>query len=405
MCLLKATPGALQPLHGGHNAISQHRRYRDRLLAQIARRSATPYPTAITTAQLEREKGRYLSSFGVQAAIMFDVWRARFGREEAERRLEWAEQMPRTPLDHENFVAPPLSFFNKPRSTSGLRKICRLGMIETMWHVIARDLVVAQHHPGPHIGDWKGRGRDQQLGLILSALKSSRQAVVCADIVSAFASVNLDAVYQLPYLPEHLIRRAIDYRSHSFVRRERSEYERFIAQYTRENADEVERPPSGLLEGSPASNAIFSVLMDDLPDHMGEGIQTFIYCDNIILIAPSITRALRAKDALARYLTGHRAGPFDIRSTVAPARAHFDHLGYSVQKRGRSCPEVGLSLAASSKLGARLEDESTELDETLKWLFTSYRQCTPDLMAGYVQWVLDEACARSWKPLPISKSN
>ncbi len=376
--------------------IAQQTRYRRSLQKTIARHSAVPNRGVIANAQLERERERYLSSHAVQSIALLDGWRRILKVPEATQRWAEAQQVPICAYDYRRFRSAPLSFFHKPRSTGGVRKICRIGDIERMWHVMARDLVVAQHRPRPHIGDWLGRGRDWQIDQIRSVLTSPRQAVVSADIVKAFASVNVAAVYDLPYLPEPLIRRVIDSRSHRFVRRERSEYAYEVHKVACNDHDgALERSPSGLLEGSPTSNAVFSVLMDDLPDQLGEGIHAFVYCDNIILIAPSMLRALQARDALARYLAGHRAGPFEIRSTVTTARVHFEHLGYSIQQRDGSPPEIGLSISGSNKLGARIDNQDVSLEETMTWLRASYGSCSRELMDTYVQRVVDEVGFRS----------
>lgn len=371
--------------------IAQDRRFRRRLLERIALHTAMPHRGVIASSLLEREKERYLLAIAVQREVLANILRDDRSLDAAQKRLKLAQASPLLPCDYRGFLAPPVSFFHKPRSTSGLRKICRFNHLEKMWHVMARDLIVAQHRPRPHIGDWSGRGRDSQIDQILATLKSSRQAVVSADIRQAFASVNIDAVYELPYLPEPLIRGAIDYRSHSFVRRERSEYVRIVDLVSRDNHDEVERCPSGLLEGSPASNAIFSVLMDDLPSHVGEDIHVFVYCDNIVLIAPSMSRAQRAQETLARYLSGHPAGPFDVISAVTSARTHFDHLGYSIRREPRSKPEVSLSLASWNRFGKNLEADDFELEDMVQWLSASYSRCSSPNMADLIREINDEA--------------
>jgi hypothetical protein len=379
-------------------SLARQQRYRRSLLKTIGRRSAHRDHTDIGIALREREISRYLNSHAVQSVALRSIFRRDQSPEKSDAWWTDNQCAPVVPFDYRRSRYHPILFYHKPRTTSGLRKLCVLPPVLKMWHTLASDLVFAQHQPGPHIGEWKGRGREWQMDRLLKSLVSPNQAVVWADIKRAFASVNIDALYELPYLPEQLIRRAIDYRSHSFVRVERREHWRDVSYYARHNAEEVERSPSGLMEGSPASNAIFSVLMDDLPDHLEEGIQAFIYCDNIILIAPTMSRALRAQEALVRYLAGHRAGPFDIRSSVSQASQHFEHLGYSILTREGPQHEVGLSIPACNKLGARIEDERFNPAEALKWLAQSYRHCSPDQMAGYVQRIFDEVTFRSRTP-------
>lgn len=246
--------------------------------------------------------------------------------------------------------------------------MCTLPHTLKMWHVLAKDLITAQHRPRPHIGDWPGLGRDNQIAQIAAAIRSDEQAVVVADVVRAFPTVSINAVYDLPYLPEAMTRRTIDYRSLRFTDGYRSA--RLWGVPSRVH-DDLEMAPSGLLEGSPVSNAIFSVLLDDLPDHLNETILAFVYCDNIILVAPSNSQAREAANHLVRYFADHRAGPFEVRHEVRSLRHGFDHLGYSVARCGE-VTRVGLAPKSWEKLMGRLEDQSVPCDDTLLWLGASF---------------------------------
>lgn len=368
--------------------LPQQRRYHRRLLAKIAARSAMANDSDIARTQQAREIDRYLSSHAVQSAIRYTNWRRSLGEREALRHWASAQATPVLPHDYRRFRAPTVPFFNKPRSTSGFRKVCAFGDIEKMWHIMARDLIVAQHRPRPHIGDWLGRGRDWQIDQIVSTLNSPRQTVVSADVVSAFAKVNVEIIYELPYLPEPLIRKALDYRSHRFVRRERSEYQHSVSKaYSRGAREDLERSPSGLMEGSPASNALFSVLLDDLPDHLEESIGAFVYCDNIILVAPTMSCALRAQEALARYLAGHRAGPFEMRSAVMEVSQRFEHLGYSLRRLPAMPPDVGISRNGWLRFADRLYAEPRDLEGAFAWLRASYGRCYRSNLTEFIQLV------------------
>ncbi len=373
--------------------VAQHHRFRRRLQKQIAQRSLARDSGAIGAGLLERETERYLSSHAVHSSVLFGIWQREYKSPEAARLWALAQQAPICPYNYRRFRSAPVTFFHKARTTEGVRKICRFQDVEKMWHVIARDLIVAQHQPRSHIGDWLGRGRDWQIDQIRAVLTSSTQVVVSADITRAFASVNIDAVYELPYLPEPLIRRAIDYREHRFVRRERSEYARefYLATRGRSNDGDLERSPSGLMEGSPASNAVFSVLLDDLPDHLDEGIHVFVYCDNIILIAPSMSRALQAREALARYLIEHRAGPFGIRSCIGTVGEGFDHVGYRLWKTRTGEADVGISRSGWLKLVDRLFAPDADAEEMTKWLKASYGKCSGRSLASFMIFVREHA--------------
>lgn len=361
----------------------EHRRFKRRLLVQIARR-ATAASNPISAELLRRERSRFLGSHAVQCATLYDIWVEELGTAEATQRWKAAQIRPVVPKDICRFRSPPVEWCNMPRRTSGFRKICKFSDVEKMWHRMARDLITSQHEPRAHVGDWPGRGRDQQINSLVSAVKSGRQAVVCADIRRAFASVNTDAAYDLHFLPEPMIRRAIDHRTHSFVRRERRRFAEAIALAM---PSDLEVAPSGLMEGSPASNAIFSVLMDDLPDHVGSDIQVFSYCDNIILLAPSIAQAHRAEIALVAYFTSHRAGPFEVVNHVQSVCSPFDHLGYELRwDRGM---KASLSLANWLRFMKRIEHGDAEAARL--FVRSSFPACTASHNANYEAIISQEA--------------
>jgi hypothetical protein len=350
--------------------LQQQRRYARRLLKQIGRRSQAR-DNPISADLLSREIERFLMSHAVQSAALYDIWADQGDEGRATERWLARQQRPIFIYDYRRLRTRPIEWYPKKRATSGYRKICTFGDEEKMWHRLARDLICAQHQPKPHVGDWRGRGRDSQMCELIAAINSPWQAVVVADIRRAFENVKVQAVYDLPYLPELLIRRAIDHRSRRFVRRERSHPQEDTS--SPDNVEKVEMAPSGLMEGSPASNAIFSVLMDDLPDHLDKSIQAFVYCDNIILLAPNILQAHRAKSSLARYLTSHRAGPFEI-SAGDPALVteQFEHLGYSVRMRPHI--DVGLSDANWRAL-ARKAEVSPDCIKLMEWINMSFPRC------------------------------
>ncbi len=347
--------------------VQHQRRYARRLLQKIGRRSLMR-TNPISAAQLARETERYLMSHAIQSAVLYDIW---YEQEDVPLAIErWSARQQRwdTPADYRRMRKRPVEWHPKERSTSGYRKICSFEVAEKMWHVMARELICAQHCPRPHIGDWRGRGRHKQVSDLIAAIVSPEQAVVVADIHHAFESVNAEAIYELPYLPEPLIRGAIDHRTHMFVCRERSHKE--VNKVSPDIVDMRKVVPSGLMEGSPASNAIFAVFLDDLPDHLDESIQVFVYCDNIILLAPNMSQAQRAHNSLAAYFSGHRAGPFSTsKQDVQSVTEEFEHLGYSIRLGDQI--DVGLSLSNWTEHAAKSESRCSD-EKIEEWLASAF---------------------------------
>ena len=313
----------------------------------------------------------FLNSHAVQSVTLYTIWNKRLGAKEAMQRWKQRQLAPIVCSKVDRLPPEPIGWRPKERSTSGFRKICSLPSTLKMWHVLANDLVRAQHHPRPHIGDWPGRerGRDRQVRDIANSIVAHDQWVVIADVRRAFQTVNVDALYELPYLPQTLIRRAIDYRSLTFTGGIGGTPAWDVPSSLH---DYLEMAPIGILEGSPASNALFSVLLDDLPDHLDEPIKVFVYCDNIVLLVPSETQAQQAAATLDAYFTVHRAGPFEVACECRSVLAGFDHLGYSIRHQLNGETIVDLAPRNWKKLNEQLSDPERSTDDIKTWLGGSF---------------------------------
>lgn len=379
--------------------VSYHRKKRRSLLKHIARRANVSFGFHANHL-LKHQCEMFLSSYSVQTATLFDIWTDKYDFDNALVRFTDASEH-RVARTLGRFRPPPVKFFHKKRSTQGYRKLCHFSEVALMWQRMGADLVHAQHKPGPHIGDWRGRGQHWQIDGIARSIKTPYQHAVVADIKRCFESVNFDEIYNLPHLSEAFIRKVLDHREMTFIQHDVSAKPLSV----HEGATYYfERAPTGLMEGSPASNVIFSVLMDDLPSRFNRHIQVFVYCDNIILLAPDEKQAMQAQNILVRYLAEHRAGPFECRSEVQSVNRPFDHLGYQIVRRHDGRVSVGLSDANMKKLNFMIQEEGKDLADVSNWLLASFPSCTVANTRIHVQMLIDEAFSRSTcsKPLVIS---
>lgn len=324
----------------------------------------------------------FFSSLYAQEAYLYEIRRDRFDLEVANHHFQGRHAV-RASRDYRRSRSLPIEWFPKPRSSGGYRKVCKFSDVDSMWHRMAADLIHAQLSPGAHIGDWRRRGRDRQVNALRSAMNHPQQCVVIADINHCFESLNFDAVYQLPYLPEGFVRKVLDHRQQTFRMRTEDTRHRY-GRYLSMDECVIEEAPSGLMEGSPASNAIFSALMDDLPSHLDDRIQPFVYCDNIILLAPNLALAQQANVSLVQYLTGHRAGPFECSPVVQSVCRPFDHLGYQLRLEPSGRVNVTLSASNFLKLARKIEVENRDVLEVVRWLYSSFPQCSPQSMRSHV---------------------
>lgn len=376
-------------------SISRHRNKRRKHLRYIAARANVPFGLHARHL-LEDTCNMFLSSYSVQIATLYDIWTDKHGFDAAK---DLYDKIGRIGVVRTlgRFRPSPVPFFHKERSTGGYRKLCIFSETSLMWQRMAAALVHAQHKPGHHIGDWPKRGGHQQVDAIAQAIQTPWQYVVTADIKHCFQSVEFDAVYELPHLSEAFVRKVLDHRSMTFKQHDVSAKPLRVHEGATYH---FERAPTGLLEGSPASNAIFSVLMDDLPSQFNKHISVFVYCDNIILLAPDEIQVLQARDVLVRYLAGHRAGPFECRIEVQSVNQPFEHLGYQIVRRHDGRVSVGLSDRNWKKLNYRIQVDESNLEDVSQWLFASFPQCTMEKVQGYVQLMLDEAYSRASTAMP-----
>jgi len=226
-------------------------------------------------------------------------------------------------------VSKQIRWHYQPKSRRRVRKICSLPTGLKAWNSVTKRLIEAVHPVRPHIGDWRRRGRDHQIREIAEVLTHGDISVVVADVSDAFDTVRSDALYEFLNIPHEVIRGALDARSFTFVENVVKSRSEVFASYPHFRLPSEGAIPQGLLQGSPASNAIFGVLLNDLPDHLPENLGCFVYCDNIIVVADDRGSAQLVQDALVEYFTRHPAGPFFLTASIEGlAPMGFDHLGY-----------------------------------------------------------------------------
>jgi hypothetical protein len=143
-----------------------------------------------------------------------------------------------------------------------------------------------------------------------------------------------------------------------------------------EEQETHEASPRNLLEGSPVSSALWAVMIDDLPDHLPDGVNLFVYCDNIVIIAPSYSAAQQSQVALVDYFSRHCAGPFDLRHELHPVTEQFSHLGYDIWLSRQNDLWVQPTNANIGKLVRRTSCGEYSNNDNIRWLRSSFGQMT-----------------------------
>jgi len=287
----------------------------------------------------------------------------------------------------------------QPKSSRGVRQVCSLPTHLKAWNKIVKCLIEAIHSTGPHIADCRGRGRDWQIKQITQVLTRRGLSVVVADVTNAFASVQPDALYQFLNLPDELIRGALDARSFTFSHNIEKSRGEVSSKYPRLRLPNSGMPPQGLMQGSPTSNAVFGLLLIDLPDQLPENLGCFVYCDNIVVVTEDERTAQSVNYALAEYFIRHPAGPFSIKSEIECYNAFgFDHLGYWFHW---PCdrPRVALSTKNSNRFNRSLEEPSEDRLNGMEYVRACFPACTQDAMDFYELVASELASTRSRRKL------
>jgi hypothetical protein len=94
--------------------------------------------------------------------------------------------------------------------------------------------------------------------------------------------------------------------------------------------------PTGLMQGSPASNAILANLFKDMPLPDPELVFLGFYCDDIVILAKRCEDLDRVEQELAGYLGQAWLGPLTAHRKRTSYSTSFDFLGYEF-----SCADGG----------------------------------------------------------------
>lgn len=214
----------------------------------------------------------------------------------------------------------------RPKNGGGFRKICSLSPHLKAVHYLIADLLQRFccfpdfNFSTPSTGLHKAMWRVQE------ALEGGYTHCYVGDVRSCFDSVRAENLYSLLPLTEELVRYNLqpELLRFRYVRR----HQGVPNSAGHSNSDE----PSGLLQGSPASNMILAVMFDrmvEIVEHRDAVV--CLYADNVFLAARSADELEATIVALRSYLGNHPGGSFDLRDDWRPEPGQpFEFLGYEV---------------------------------------------------------------------------
>lgn len=283
----------------------------------------------------------------------------------------------------------------KTKRSGGFRRVCSLSNDLAMWNYLARQIILQVYQPRQHVAHWPGRGRDRQIRAMRASCLSREIFAVLTDVRSAYQHVDPDALYQLLDLPGALIRGALDARFNTY---------RYVGGRSLKGAigmsnvslgsTNTEPAPQGLLQGSPTSDLVFGLLMDDLPDHIPSNLGCFGYSDNVGVLSWSEQDALAVRANLVEYFSRHPAGPFVLRTEVVPLSGMgFDYLGYWFRWNGDRL-SVRMSTGNEHRFMRSLECPDEFNLSGFQYVRRSFSACTDDALDDYANRASDATVRR-----------
>ncbi|NIJ08246.1 hypothetical protein FHS31_001863 [Sphingomonas vulcanisoli] len=224
----------------------------------------------------------------------------------------------------------PIEWYLKRKRRGGRRPICEFGYEQHFRHAVIRHALDAQLPVNHPFYDVRRAGPGRAVIDIAQAIEGGRQWIWAADIRDCFCSIDIRAVYQLCLLPTEVIRCALDYRHLPLQRKENARrpngaMSRFVSSTSISEGE----GPRGLLQGSPASNALLRHILFKVTRCVHPDARLFVYSDNIIVVAPTPEICGHVRDALTCELAGCLGGPLRFgTSLIQHASEGLQTLGY-----------------------------------------------------------------------------
>lgn len=222
----------------------------------------------------------------------------------------------------------PVYWWPEPKRSHGYRLVCDPPPAIRAAHYMIGDVIAAQTDLPPFIFNVKGKGRD---GLARQLLEKLEQGFTCwrtYDVRDCYQSVDPGAIYQLK-LPRRIINNALDMNNLNLQRVAGKGTTRSGSPYRDTIVDAaVESGPSGLMQGSPASNLILAFLLQTMPQPIvGDGY-LFLYGDDLIVVARTQDACDRVEQSLCEFFAQPWLGPLPLQRKAAGIGGAFEFLGY-----------------------------------------------------------------------------
>jgi hypothetical protein len=251
-----------------------------------------------------------------------------------------------------------VTWYPKKKANGGYRPICILPPVLKAAHFILATVISSLLPDTNTLYGIPRRGVADALRELKAHQNAGFDHLAKADIVNCFQSVAPDALYQLP-LPMEVIRQTLDYRNLTFTMRNRQYASQAFGCTTPlvYGLSHKASGPTGLLQGSPASNIILAWLLKDVPT--SDDAKVMLCFDNIVVAARSPAGSRQMMETLTAYLRQSPAGPLALCEPTFADKQPMEFLGGLFDPARR---DIGIAHDTLSRIERRL-GEAEEFDQ------------------------------------------
>jgi hypothetical protein len=249
--------------------------------------------------------------------------------------LDW-----HTDVSNFNPLAPNdevVSWWYKPKSSTGYRIVCDLPPKLKATHYIIKDLLEARCDAPNFVYNLRGGGGHDALAQdILRKLHEGFHHVRTYDVCDCFQHVSTDALYSLK-LPRRLIQHAIDTDNLEFKQAAPKIGDIPVDVTDPSISDpymttEGTSGPTGIMQGSPAANLIFANILQSMPQPSPSRAVVGMFGDDLIVLARSEEICDEVETQIDQFLGQESVGPLILRHTNPECDNAFEYLGYEFRK-------------------------------------------------------------------------
>ncbi|SHK41947.1 hypothetical protein SAMN05444000_12842 [Shimia gijangensis] len=263
---------------------------------------------------------------------------------------------------------PPVEWYIKAKPNGGNRIVCDLPPELKAVHYMLAEALHQQFCRSANVYGVSGASRDHA-ALDLKALQNSGHTYLAkTDIVECFPSIDPTALFQLP-LPKEVIRRTLTIDNLMFTRKPDAKSVPYDVCGSTGDINDAHKAsgPTGLLQGSPASNIILAWLLNGIPTSTDSSVM--LCFDNIVVAARTSEGSRAMASTLAAHFERFPSGPLALCEPEYADNTPIEFLGYWFDPDRE---DVGISEKGCSKLEKRLIAAEVQDETDLRQLFQAH---------------------------------